>query len=86
MKTVSITEARRRLGELMKAAEPVEVTRRGEPLGTLRPSVRQPYDREKAMAAASDIRVLGERLAAKHKPSQKHGATAAVRALRDRGR
>ena len=85
MKTVTLTEARRQLGELVNSAEPVEITRRGERIGTLRGEAEAPVDREKAMAAARGIRALSERLAAKRKPSKKHGATQAVRDLRDRG-
>ena len=87
MKTLTITQARRRLGELVKSHETVEVTHRGEAIGTLRGGAQAepPYDRERAMAAARHIRELSEMLAAKYKPSKKHGATQAVRKLRDHG-
>ena len=88
MKTITITQARRRLGELVQAHETVQVTHRGVPIGTLHASAQAepPQDREREMAAAQGIRELSDRLAAKRKPSKKHGATAAVRALRDHGR
>ena len=85
MKSLTLTQARHQLGELVRAAEPVELTRRGVPIGTLRPSVRAPYDRDAAIEAARGIRELGERLAARHKPSKKHGAIKAIRDLRDNG-
>ena len=85
MKTLTITQARRRLGELVRSHETVEVTHRGATIGTLRASAEVPYDRERAMAAAQHIRELSEMLAAKRKPSKKHGATQAVRKLRDHG-
>ena len=88
MKTVTLTQARRRLGELVQASETVRVTHRGTPIGTLRADAQAepPYDRDREMAAAQHIRELSDRLAAERKPSKKHGATAAVRALRDHGR
>ena len=88
MKTITITQARRRLGELVQAQETVQVTHRGVLIGTLDASAQAdpPHDREREMAAAQSIRELSDRLAAKRKPSKKHGATAAVRALRDHGR
>ena len=85
MKTLTLTQARRQLGELVDAAEPVERTRRGVPIGTPRPSVRAPYNRDAAIEAARGIRELGERLATWHKPSKKHGGTRALRELRDHG-
>ncbi len=85
MKTVSITQARRQLGKLVRTPETVEVTHRGTPVGTLRIYAEAHYDREKAMAAARGIRELSAKLVAKRKPSKKNGATKAVRDLRDNG-
>lgn len=83
MKTVSITKARHKLGELSRAPSTVEVTHRGATVGTLRIYAEAHYDREKAMEAARGIRELSLRLNAKRKPSKKRGATKAVRDLRD---
>ena len=82
MKTLTITQARRQLGELVKSHETVEVTHRGEAIGTLRAGTKsEPYDRDRAMAAARRIREIG----LKYKPSKKHGGTKALRQLRDHG-
>ena len=83
MKTVSITKARRKLGEPACAPSTVEVTHRVATVGTLRIYAEGHYDRDKAMEAARGIRELSLRLNAKGKPSKKRGATKAVRDLRD---
>ena len=81
MKTISITQARRKLGELVRTPATVEVTSRGTPVGTLRVYAEANYDRDRAVEAARRIREIG----AKYKPSRTHGATKAVRTLRDDG-
>ena len=87
MKSLSITQARRRLGELVRTPEAVEITRRGQRIGEIRGAAPEvPNDHDREMAAALRIRELSDRLAAERKPSKKLGATAAVRALRDHGR
>lgn len=86
MKTVSITQARRQFGELMRNPETVEVTHRGIPVGTLCIYAEPTYDRDKAMAAARSLRELSAKVGVKHKASAKRGATKAVRDLRDHGR
>jgi len=86
MKTVTLTQARNKLGELVQQGEPVELTRRGQSIATLRVFAKPKVDREAAIKAAHDIRELSARLAAKRKPSKRHGATKAVRDLRDDGR
>ena len=83
MKTLTLTQARRQLGELVRSHETVEVTHRGEAIGTLRGGAQTevPYDRERAIAAAQRLREIG----LKYKPSKKHGGTRALRQLRDHG-
>ena len=85
MKSVSLTEARRSLADLVAEPQTVEVTRRGRPVGTLRVLGQTEPDRERAMEAARGLRELAERVKATIKPSVKHGATRAVRELRDHG-
>ena len=81
MKSISITQARRKLGELVRTPETVELTHRGTPVGTLRVYAEAHYDRDKAREAARRIREIG----LKYKPSKKHGGTQALRDLRDDG-
>ena len=85
MKTLTLTQARRQLGELVRSHETVEVTHRGEAIGTLRGGAgaqgEAPCDRDRAMAAARRLREIG----LKYKPSKKHGGTRALRQLRDHG-
>lgn len=81
MKSVSITQAKRQLSRLAATQEPVQLTMRGQPVGLLRVYAEPKRDPEAARAAFDRL----ERLAAKRKPSKKHGATRAVRELRDRG-
>ena len=84
MKTLTLTQARQQLGELMHAAEPVKLTRRGQPIGTLHVEAQaEPaHDRDRAMAAARRLREIGMT----RKPSKTHGGAKAVRKLRDDGR
>ena len=86
MKTVSITQARRQLGELVRTPETVEVTSRGVPVGTLHIHAEPTYDRDKALEAARGLRQLGAKILARRKPSKKNGAVKAIRDLRDDGR
>ena len=83
MKSLSITQARRRLGELVCTPETVEITRRGQRIGEIRGAEPEaPDDRERAMAAARRIREIGMT----RKPSKTHGGAQAIRRLRDHGR
>lgn len=81
VKTASITEAKRKLSRLAQTQEPVQLTMRGQPLGVLRIYAEPKRDPEAERAAFERLK----RLAATCKPSKKHGATRAVRELRDRG-
>lgn len=81
VKQVSITEAKRKLSKLATSNEPVQLTMRGQPVGLLRVYAEPKLDPAAARAAFEQLK----RLAAKRKPSRKHGATRAVRDLRDRG-
>jgi len=85
MKTVTITEAKKNLRGILQADEPVQVTLRGQPAGVLRVIAEPKVDRERAREAGRRLVELSERLAAKHRPSKKHGGTQAVRDLRDHG-
>ena len=76
-----VTEAKKNLARLGQAAEPVEVTLRGNPVFTMRIVAHPVRDREAALRAVERIKQIG----AKYKPSRKHGATRAVRELRDHG-
>ena len=81
MKSVSITQAKRGLSELMTAEQTVEITNRGTPVGALRIYAEAKFDPQRAQEAARRIRALS----AKCKPSPRHGATQAIRDLRDNG-
>jgi hypothetical protein len=81
VKTFTITEAKRKLSRLATSQEPVQLTMRGQPIGQLRVYAEPKRDPEAARAAFDRLK----RLAATRKPSKKHGATRAVRELRDRG-
>ena len=81
MKQLSITQAKRDLSRLVTQREPVAVTIRGKSIGLLRMYAEPVFDLVQSRAAFERLRAL----AAKRKPSKKHGATRAVRELRDRG-
>jgi prevent-host-death family protein len=81
MKSVSITQAKRGLSELMATEQTVEITNRGTPVGALHSYAQAKFDPQRAQDAARRIRALS----AKCKPSPRHGATKAVRDLRDNG-
>lgn len=85
MKTVSLTEAKRTLPELLQAGEPVTVTRRGEPIGTLnvRFVVRTGAGMVAGRKAARELLAM-----AKRAPITANAAdtgTAELRRMRDRG-
>ncbi len=81
MKTVTITQAKRGLSDLLAKGQAVEVTSHGRTVGTLRVFAQAKVDREKAKEAARGIREIGM----KYKPSKKHGGTAELRKIRDHG-
>lgn len=80
MKTVSITHPKRKPGAVQAVVPSQAVAPRLEG-GTLRVLAQATFDPQRAREAAAKIRQLG----LKYKPSKKHGATAAVRDLRNRG-
>ena len=82
MKSVPITQAKRGLSELMATEQTVEITNRGVSVGALRIYAEAKFDPKRAQEAARRIRALS----ATCKPSPKHGATKAVRDLRDNGK
>lgn len=82
MKSVSLTQARRGLSKLIASEQAVEVTSRGQAVGTLRIYAEATVDRDKAMEAARQLRAIGS----KYRPSKRHGGAAAVRQLRDHGK
>ena len=81
VKTVSITEAKRKLSDLLSREQTVEITSRGTKVGTLRVFAQATRDPQRAQDAARRMRALS----AKCTPSPLGGATKAVRDLRDSG-
>lgn len=81
MKPSPNTPPRRRSGAAIVAAVPVLPATPVELGGRLRVIAQAAANPQRAREAAAAIRQLG----ARHKPSKKHGATAAIRELRDGG-
>jgi antitoxin (DNA-binding transcriptional repressor) of toxin-antitoxin stability system len=85
MKTLSITDAKHRLAELLQSAEPVVVTRRGNPIGTLnlRALWRNETTTRRHRLACRRLIALAESAPIVDDPEQ--GITSELRRLRDSG-
>lgn len=85
MKTISITEAKRRLPELLQSAEPVTVTRHGDPIGTVKVRAvmrREVSAEQRAIAAA---RLIKRAEATASVADEDQGGVADLRRMRQRG-
>lgn len=85
MKTISLTEAKRQLPELLQSSEPVTVTRRGEPIGTLSAhiTVRSANSRATHRKAARGLLAISARAPVTDREADT--GTAELRRMRDRG-